>query len=251
MYAFITGATGGIGAAFADELASKGYHLILIARNSGRLSILKKSLKQKYPNQTFRIDVADLSDAGETLRIAKKYMNYPVSLVVQCAGFGKWGTIGQIPLEEETELIETNITASHILAKFFAAHMKQGRILNVASLAGFVPTPLMAAYAASKSYVISYSLALDYELRKMKRPVRISVLCPGPINTRFQERAGSGKCMQSISCKKCVRYAMKQMKSGKKIIIPGFLMRCAYIGTKLLPLSALLALEYRIQSKKS
>ncbi|MDD6208782.1 MAG: SDR family NAD(P)-dependent oxidoreductase [Clostridiales bacterium] len=251
MYAFITGATSGIGLAFANFLSSKGYHLILVARNKERLTALQTKLQNRYPHQNFIIDSADLSDSSEALRIAKKYCEQPLSLVIQCAGFGKWGNMEQIPLEEEYELIQTNVTAVHILTKYFAAHMEHGTILNVASLAGFAPTPLMSAYAASKSYVIQYSLALDYELKKMNRPVRIAVLCPGPINTGFQKRAGCKKGVQSISCNHCVRYTMKQIEAGKRIIIPGFFMRCTYLAAKFFPVSALLSLEYQIQSKKS
>lgn len=251
MYAFITGATSGIGLAFTNYLSSNGYHLILVARNQDKLIALQKKLQKKYSNQRFIIESADLSDSNEALRLAKKYCEQHLSLVIQCAGFGKWGNIEQIPLEDECEMIQTNLTAVHILTKYFATHMEQGKILNVASLAGFVPTPLMSAYAASKSYVVQYSLALDYELQRMKRPVEVFVLCPGPINTGFQKRAGSDKCIQSISCSNCVRYTMKQLEAGKKIIIPGFLMRCTYLAAKFLPLRALLSLEYQIQSKKS
>ena len=251
MYAFITGATSGIGLAFTNYLASIGYDLVLIARNQERLRNVRRKLTEKFPNQKFIIEPADLSDSGEAVRVSQKYCDHPFQYVIQCAGFGKWGTIDQIPLEDECEMIQTNLTAVHIITKYFATHMMQGTILNVASLAGFAPTPLMSAYAASKSYVIQLSLALDYELQKMDRPVRISVLCPGPINTGFQKRAGQGKCMQSISLKKCVRYAITQADAGKKIIIPGRLMRGTYCAAEVRPVRTLLALEYRIQSGKA
>lgn len=249
MYALITGSSSGIGKELAVLLAQKNYNLILVARRKERLERLKKALTNRY-----KIDVitapCDLSSRETCIELHNKFKDYPISLVVNGAGFGKVGNVKDIPIHYELDMIDTNITALHILTKLFASSMKQGYILNIASIAAFQPGPYLAAYSATKSYVANFSVALNYELKRQKKPVHISALCPGPVNTEFNKVAGTDFTLPSISAKKCAKAALKGLFRKKNIIIPSFTIKASYLGSKLSPMSILLPIEYKIQTAK-
>lgn len=247
-FALITGASSGIGREIARLLAQKGFNLILAARREHRLMDLQEELTSKY-HHVVCIEPMDLSIESNCFLLFHKYKAYPITVVINNAGFGKVGRFLEVPLERELSMIKTNITAVHILTKLFARHMDHGSILNVASMAGFQPGPIFSAYSATKAYLINLSLAVNYEL-KHEKDVHIATLCPGPVRTEFNKTAGSHMALKSISAKTCARIALNGLFNNKDLIIPGFSMKFLYLGSKLSPYCFLLFLEHWIQTKK-
>ena len=150
-------------------------------------------------------------------------------------------------------MIDTNIIAVHTLTKLFLQKFKKdnsGHILNVASSAAFQPGPLMSSYYASKAYVYNLSAAIYEELRKDNSNVRISVLCPGPVNTEFNDVAGVKFGVKALESNDVVQYTIKMMQKGKLRIIPGFSMRLLIFLEKFVPYKLLLKITYKIQKKK-
>ncbi|MDO5521591.1 MAG: SDR family oxidoreductase [bacterium] len=249
MYALITGASSGIGREMARELARRDYDLIVVARRKDRLLALKEELEGKYGIDV-QVMESDLSKPEHCVRLYKDCKGYPINLVINNAGFGKAGTFTDLSLEDELAMIQTNVSAVMTLTKLFARHMKQGRILNVSSIAAFYPTPMMSTYGASKSYVLSLSRSVNYEMKKKKKNVRVSVLCPGPVETEFNAVAGADMDLASISAKTCAKIAISGLLKGKEVIVPGFQTKLMWYLSKLAPESISLPIEYYIQSKK-
>lgn len=254
MKALITGASSGIGRDIARILSEKGYDIIAVARRKERLEELKKELRTNV-----EIVCADLSDIEQCKTIASHADD--VDVFINNAGFGVFGDFCSTSLDDELKMIDTNIRALHILTKLFAVAFKKknsGYILNVASLAAFFPGPLFGAYYASKAYVLRLSQSLAEELRKEKSNVKISVLCPGPVRTEFEdiakvsfgtgnEKVGKGFILNSYDVAK---YAVKKLFKGKAVIIPGALMKTAVFLRHFLSDKLLAKAVYFIQSKK-
>lgn len=249
MYALVTGASSGIGKAISRELAEIGYDLILVARRKDRLVELKKELQEDYACHC-RCMEYDLSEAKNCEQLFEDCKQFPIRVVINNAGFGKTGDYASIELSEEMSMIQTNINAVHILTKLFATNMNKGIILNVASIAAFYPVPMMAAYGATKSYVLSYSRAVNYELKKAKKNVRISVLCPGPVDTEFNQVAGADFSLKSMTPEQCAKIAIKGMRKGKELIVPGATTKIMSVLSHVSPSSIALPVEYSIQKKK-
>ena len=249
MYALITGASSGIGKALSKELAVIGYDLILVARRKDRLLELREELQDTYSCHCICMEY-DLSVSKNCEELFHECKKYPLHVVINNAGFGKAGDYESIELQEELSMIHTNIDAVHILTKLFARHMKKGIILNVASIAAFYPVPIMAAYGATKSYVLNYSRAVNYELKKAKKPVKICVLCPGPVNTEFNQVAGVEFSLKSMSPERCAKIAIKGMRKGKELIVPGATTKTMSLLSHISPSIISLPVEYRIQTKK-
>ncbi len=249
MYALVTGASSGIGKALARELASIGYDLILVARREDRLIKLKKELEKSESCTCICIE-CDLSKAKNCVALFKRCKSYPISVVINNAGFGKTGDYNYIPLKDELAMIRTNIEAVHILTKLFSNHIKKGVILNVASIAAFYPVPIMATYGATKSYILNYSRAVNYELKKEKKPIRICVLCPGPVDTEFNQVAGADFSLKSMSPEQCAKIAIAGMRKGKELIVPGATTKMMSLLSHVSPSSISLPIEYKIQTKK-
>ena len=158
-----------------------------------------------------------------------------------------------LDLQEELELLDVNIRALHILTKLFVKEFRRrnsGILLNVASSAGFLTGPLMASYYASKNYVVRLSLALAEELRRAGSSVSVSVLCPGPVDTNFNNRAGVSFHVQALDSKTVARYAIDGALHGKTILVPGLLMKLSLFGARLVPQKLLAAVTYHIQEQK-
>ena len=178
--ALITGASSGIGEAFARELHLRGAKLILVARREDRLQALVKELNSA------RYIVADLATAEGVAKISKIAETEVVDILVNNAGIGSFGYFESLPIERELEMIALNITATTRLAYAFAGPMKQrksGAIITISSIAGIQPIPYMATYSATKSYNFAHSMALRQELAPFG--VRVLTVCPGPIATEF------------------------------------------------------------------
>ncbi len=250
MKALITGASSGIGRDMARILASKGYHLVLVARNEEELKRLAKELKEKNQIEV-EVIVTDLSNIENCKEIHKKVKN--IDILINNAGFGDCGNFTKTALEKEISMINTNIVAYHTLMKLYLIDMKQrgtGKILNVASIAGFMPGPLMSTYYATKAYIVRISEGIREELKKEKSKVQISILCPGPVETNFNQVANVKFHMREANSMKVSQYAIKKLEQGKFYIVPGFDVKLARLGAKLVPTSWISKITYRVQKRK-
>ena len=215
MKALITGASSGIGRDMARVLASKGYNLVLVARNEEALKQLAEELKEKEKIEIETIAM-DLSIIENCKEIHKKVQN--VDILINNAGFGDCGNFTKTSLEKEISMINTNIVAYHILMKLYLIDMKakgSGKILNVASIAGFMPGPLMSTYYATKAYIVRISESIREELKKEKSKVQISILCPGPVSTNFNEVANVKFKMREANSMKVARICHQKIRTRK------------------------------------
>ncbi|MCD7807233.1 MAG: SDR family oxidoreductase [Lachnospiraceae bacterium] len=247
--AVITGATSGIGREFALAFARKGYRLVLTGRREKRLKELADSLQVPC-----RVWTADLSVEEECHDFLARLSNIRVDVFINNAGFGVCGSFTDTELSKEISLIDVNVRAMHILFKGMLQKMEKqghGTILNVGSAAGLLPAgPHMAAYYASKSYVVSLTRAVARELKEIKSPIYVAVLCPGPVDTEFNARANVVFAMKGISAGYCVREAFRGMKKRQTVIIPSPIVRIGTLGQRLLPSSALIPLISAQQRRK-
>ena len=196
MKALITGASSGIGRDIAKELSKRGYDLVLVARDLEKLNKVKSEIK----NANIEIVGLDISTVENCKELYKNYKD--IDILVNNAGFGDCGYFISTNLEKEVQMINTNIVAYHVLTKLYLKNMQEknkGKILNVASIAGFMPGPLMATYYSTKAYVVRLSESIREELRKEKSKVQISILCPGPVNTNFNKVANVEFALKGLS----------------------------------------------------
>lgn len=246
MRALITGASSGIGRDMARYLSKIGYDLVIVARNKEQLEKLKNELKTNV-----EVIAMDLSDKDNCYKLHEQIKE--IDLLINNAGFGEFGEFIETNLEKEIALINTNITALHILTKLYLKDMvkvNRGYILNVASIAGFMPGPLMATYYASKNYVVSLTRAIKKELKKMKSNVKISLLCPGPVNTNFNRVANVNFKVKGITSEYVAKYAIDNTLKNKFIIIPGVSIKLTKIFAKIMPTDILEEFCYHIQERK-
>ena len=249
MKALITGASSGIGREIAIYLSELGYDLILVARNKNKLLELQKEIKTKT-----KIVVADLKDETRLKEIYVLCKNDNIDVLVNNAGFGLFGEFSDTELSTELEMIDVNIKALHVLTKFFLKDMKKrnsGYILNVSSAASFSAGPLMATYYATKGYVTKLTLAIYEELRRNKSKVHISCLCPGPVDTNFNNTANVEFGMKGMNSREVARYAVDKMFKHKLIIIPGFRMKLTTFLSRFSSNKLALKIVYNFQKKKS
>ena len=250
MKALITGASSGIGLDMARYLATKKCELILVSRNKEKLEEIQEQLPTKVT-----IIVADLSNEQKVKELYVLAKKENIDILINNAGLGDFGYLTDTDINKDLELINTNIKAVHILTKYFARDMESRNtdsyILNVASSAAFQPGPLMSTYYATKSYVYQLSEALYYEEKKKKTKVHVSVLCPGPVETNFNNVAGVKFSVKPLKSTYVARYAIDQMFKNKMLIIPGFKMKCAKFFSRFVSDKFLLGMIYRIQKKKT
>ena len=248
MKALITGASSGIGYDMAYYLGSLGYDLILVARNKAKLQEMQKDISTNV-----KIIVADLSIESKLKEVYVVCKNEKIDILINNAGFGACGNFDEVDLNTELEMINTNIKAVHVLTKLFLKDMEQrnsGYILNFASSAAFQPGPLMSTYYATKSYVYQLTEALYYEQKKKNTNVHLSVLCPGPVKTNFNNVAGVKFGVKPLSSSYEAKYAIDNLLKKKMLIIPGFKMKCAKFLGRFVSDKFLLRITYRIQKKK-
>ncbi|MDE6797238.1 MAG: SDR family oxidoreductase [Ruminococcus sp.] len=248
MKALVTGATSGIGKAIAMNLNRRGWDLILTGRNEKILEKLKKS----FGGDT-EIIVADLSERKEVFRVYDFCKDKNIDLLVNNAGYGIFGKFHETDLNDELSMIDLNITALHILTKLFLRDFRKrdsGYILNVASVAGFMTGALMSSYYASKNYVIRLSSAIYEELRREKSNVKITVLCPGPVNTNFNNRAGVNFSVKPITAKYTAEYGLKRLFQGRFFAIPSMSTKLCAVGQRFVPERILSAIVYNVQKAK-
>ena len=185
--ALITGASSGIGEAFAQGLAARGMNVILVARSEAVLNVLAQKLVEQYHVRTTVLSV-DLRhvDASTTIKERVQELGLQVDLLVNNAGFGTYGHFETLDAQRDREEVLVNVAAAVDLSHAFLPSMVErgdGAILNVASMASFQPSPYMAVYGASKAFILSFSAALWAEYRT--HGIRVVALCPGPVETQF------------------------------------------------------------------
>ena len=248
MKALVTGASSGIGKDIAIELKNRGYEIIAIAREEKKLKELKNEL-----GDSVKIVSMDLANKDNCISLYEQLKQEDIEIVVNNAGFGEFGEFTNTNLEKEINMINTNITAVHILTKLFLKDMVEkdrGYILNVASIAGFMPGPLMATYYSTKSYVVRLSQSIYEELRRKKSNVSISVLCPGPVDTNFNKVAGVKFSLKQKASKEVAQYAVKNMFKRKLIIIPGIIIKTVRVLSKISPDKLVARIAYKQQKRK-
>lgn len=246
MKALITGASNGIGREMAVYLSELGYDLVVVARSGDKLKKLKNILKTEVT-----VFECDLSVLDNCYKLYEEFKDEKIDIVINNAGFGVFGNYEYEILDKEMNMIDLNVKCLHILTKLFVNNKSTKRILNVSSSAGLMKGgPLMSGYYATKSYVCSYSFALYEELRRNKSDKKISVLCPGPVDTGFNKRANVSFNLKSLDAKYVARYAIDKMFKNKLIIIPGVTVRLGLFFSRFLPTKLLLKISYNIQKKK-
>ena len=244
--ALITGASSGIGKAFAHIFAREGYNLVLVARNEQRLMELKKDLGEKF-NCTSKVFIQDLSeiDAAQQLYSRVQDAGLMIDALINNAGFGDYGEFAQMDEQKMSNMIQVNVTALTQLTRLFLPKMKErgkGKILNVASTAGFQPGPYMAVYFATKAYVLSFSEALYSELGGTG--IAVTALCPGPTRTGFEK--GTSKSGNPLfqgglmDAQTVAQRGFDGLMNGKRLVIPGAKNNALVLSGKFSPRSVVL-----------
>lgn len=240
-YTLITGGTEGIGLEIAKIFANNKHNLIIVARNQDKLKDIKMKLEKEYKItvEIIQIDLC-VDKSCEKIIKAVEEKNFIVDNLINNAGIGSFGFFFESEDGFEEELINVNIIALTTLTKHFLKGMikrGEGGILNVASTAAFVGGPKMSMYYSSKAYVLSLTEALHDEVKDLG--IRVSCLCPGPVRTSFQEKAGINKSEKAkkylMDASKVAEEAYLGLIKGKAVIIPGYKNRLLILGNKLIP----------------
>lgn len=249
MLALITGASSGIGRDMAYYLASLNYDLILVARRKDRLEEIKDKVKVNV-----EIIPLDLGVEANCFKLYEKTKDKNVDLVINNAGFGLFGNTFETDLNRELEMINLNIKSVHIITKLFLVDFYKrdyGRILNVASSAGFLAGPRLNTYYATKNYVLKFTMGIYEELKMSKSNVHVSCLCPGPVRTEFNKVAGGKFNIDSNQSKRVAKYAIDNTLKNKLIIVPGFGVKVGLFFNRLIPWKLSLRIIYGIQERKN
>jgi short-subunit dehydrogenase len=224
-WSLITGASAGIGLAFAEQLASAGSNLVLTARRTDRLQQLAASLSARNSVQV-EVFGADLTrpEAPDQIYEFTKSKNIEIELLINNAGFGAFGNNHEVPPQRLSDMIQVNCSAVVQLTRLFVPPMverKHGDVLIVASTAAFQPVPFIAAYAATKAFDLIFAEGIAEELRPLG--VRVCALCPGSTNTEFQQVAGQPDRLFRVAetAAKVARVGLEGLARGKTVVISG------------------------------
>lgn len=245
--AIVTGASSGMGMEsviqLADRFGGKLDEIWMIARRRERLEEMTGRLPAAL--RLFTMDITDRIQL-EKLKMALEEQKPQVVFLVNAAGFGKIGAAGQVPLTDEMGMVQLNCQALCAVTHLVLPYMAQnGRIIQYASSAAFLPQPGFAIYAATKSFVLSYSRALNVELKD--RGICVTAVCPGPVKTEFFDIAETTgympayKQLAMADPKKVVRKAMRDSMMGKTVSVYGLMMKLLFLLSKLLPHSLVLS----------
>lgn len=248
MKALVTGASSGIGKEIALYLNSLGYDLYVVAKNKKKLDKLYKNIRGNVTTLEL-----DLSNEDNCYLLYERLKNENIDILVNNAGFGDAGNFIETDLNKELDMINVNIKAYHILMKLFLKDFVErdyGRILNVASMSGFMPGVYMATYYATKSYIIKLSLGVFEELKQMNSNVKISVFCPGPVKSNFSSSAKVHFNIKSLSALEAGRIAIDGVFKNKLVILP-YNMKVNYMLIKLLPIKVILKISSLLQERVS
>jgi short-subunit dehydrogenase len=238
--ALVTGASAGIGKAFAERLARDGYDLVLVARRGERLEALAKQLRESHGSEV-EVLVADLVDAGDLLAVEQRVSAPPgLDLLVNNAGFGTVGAFHESDADrEEQEILLNNVALVRLARAALPRMVERGRgaVVNVSSMAGFLPAPYNATYGATKAFVTSFSEALAEELRGTG--VRVQALCPGFTRTEFQQVAhvdtSSIPDLAWMEPDPVVDASLKGLEAGVVVCVPGLTNRATSLVARSLP----------------
>lgn len=252
--ALVTGASAGIGAAIARELAARGHALTLVARREERLRSLAAELNGEHGVEA-QVIACDLSDAGERDRLQTETARRGrwVEILVNNAGFGSRGDFVSNDTGRMLGMVRTNVEAVVDLSgRFLPGMVERGRgaVINMASTSAFQPLPGTAVYAASKAFVLSFSEAVRTELRGSG--VTVTAVCPGPIRTEFTEAAGMAGVESStpevvwMSAEELARHAVDAADAGKRVVVPGALNRVGSILGRYSPRSLALPIAQAV-----
>lgn len=256
-HTLITGASGGIGHDLAVEFARHGHSLTLVARSERKLEELARRLSEEH-QVSVDVIAMDLAapDAAQRLIHEVDAHGHMVDILVNNAGFATYGPFVEIEAEKEHQMLMLNMVTLTDLTKGYLPEMvkrRSGKILNVASTAAFQPGPLMAAYYASKAYVLHLSEAIAEEVDGTG--VTVSTLCPGPVETGFQERAemeDSKLVQQGLQkSEEVARIAYEGLMQGRRVIYTRFSQKLLAFSTRFAPRSVLLKVVKKAQEKKS
>ena len=255
--ALITGASSGIGEAFAHALAKEGTELILVARSRDTLEKLAHKLRAEHLKRV-EVIATDLSkpSPGERLAAEVATRGMKVDLLINNAGFGTVGAFHTIDAKREQQEIALNVAAVVDLCHAFLPQIleaEQGGIMNVASLAAFQPTPYMSVYGATKAFVLSFSNALWAEYRK--QGLRVLAVCPGPVETGFFQATGNKSLRKTvpnatvISAQKVVELSLKALSKNQTVVVPGYQAKAMAWTTRFVPRRLLAAATARVMRR--
>jgi hypothetical protein len=255
--ALITGASSGIGAAFAEALAAEGLDLILVARSEDKLRALAKQLAEVHARRV-EVVTADLTHAGAAAKVhaAAQALGMEVDLLLNNAGFGTVGSFVKQDAARERDEIQLNAAAVVDMAHAFLPAMlerKRGAIVNVASMAAFQPLPYMSVYAATKAFVLSFSQGLRGEVRD--KGVKVLAVCPGPVDTPFFEATGTKGLRKTVpratlvTTELVVRESLKALRAGRSFVVPGVAFKMAALGTRFMPRDLLATMTARFMKR--
>ena len=245
----ITGASAGLGREFARQLAPRVHSLVLVARREDKLNELRDELIRDHANLAVHVRAVDLSDKLQINALVEwlDQNKIEIDLLINNAGLGDLGSFAASDPARDDEILSVNILALTKMTRRVLPQMiarKRGAILNVSSSAGFLPIPEFSVYAASKAYVTSFSEALRAELRGTG--VSVTTLCPGPVETEFQQRAqrGGGKPDSApsfvyVPAETVVRDALAAVEADRPLVIPGLAMKIGMFLVRLTPMSIL------------
>lgn len=256
--ALITGASSGIGFSMAGILAGQGWDLVIVGRSTDTLERMRGELSSKYGVKVIVVG-ADLSQDGASQKVydAVKDAGIEVDYLINCAGIGDFGLFMESDLKRQEDMIHVNNLALVSMTGLFVPDMisrGHGRLLNVSSVAAFQPGPLMSIYYASKAFVQSFSEAMAVELRGTG--VKVSVLCPGPTDTPFLEKAGQTeqnmyKKSSCVTADKVAEYGLRKAEKGKVVIVCGLVFKLMIFFERLVPRSVTRWAVFKLQGKPS
>ena len=255
--ALITGASSGIGEAFAEALAIQGLDLILVARSEERLKALAKQLAEVHSRRV-EVVTADLSLAGSAVKVhtAAEALGMPVDLLINNAGFGSAGSFHKLDGARERQEVMLNAAAVvDMTHAFLPAMLERGRggIVNVASMAAFQPLPYMSVYAATKAFVLSFTQGIRGEVRS--KGIKVLCVCPGPVDTPFFEATGNDRLRSTIpratmmTAEAVVKASLRALRAGRSVVVPGVANKLLAAGTRLMPRDALAAMTARVMKR--
>lgn len=246
MKILITGASSGMGRDMALYLLENNHEVYVVSRN-------KQTLKDIYKDyKNVKIYEYDLTIKDNCYNLYNELKKENIDILINNAGFGDAGSFSETSLAKELDMIDLNIKAYHILTKLFLQDFikrDSGHILNVSSMAGFMPGPYMATYYATKNYITSLSLAIYQELKRDKSNVKISLFCPGPVNTNFNNVANCHFNVKGLDSKEVSKYAIDNMFKNKLLIIPNN-MKLLRIFAKISPIKLTLYINSFVQERK-
>jgi short-subunit dehydrogenase len=252
--ALVTGASSGIGADIARELADRGHGVTLVARREDRLTALAEEIRSKRHVRA-EVIACDVSDhpARERLVAEIRERGLQVSVLVNNAGFGSAGRFQELDLEGELRMVRTNVEAIvHLCGEYIPGMVTRGEgaVMNVASTAAFQPLARQSTYSASKAFVLSFTEVLSSDLKGTG--VTATALCPGPVKTEFMDQhegfdaAASTPDFVWMSAEDCAKAAVKGLERGKRVVVPGVGNRIGTLAGQHAPRSVLLAAARRL-----